>query len=302
MIIISEKIIEFGLIFIILFTPLAFGSVYVWAYSIMEITVFSMLIVFVVKKCWIHEEKISFPLFFPVIAFLALILFQMTPLHPSAMKLVSPKTYELYSRTLDRYPREMREDRGERQIIEGTQPIRQRLEVEGKTIETKKTERVFENWRTISVDPYGTRTELLKIISYLGIFFLIINFVDSKRKLMRISSVIVFSGIVVALLGIAQKVAAASKIYWFWEPLFKKDASFFGPFVNPNHFAGYMEMVIPLSLGLCIVKWRDMVKGQLRGVREFLIKIGKEEGCKLILFSFFIILMVGALFLSSSRC
>jgi len=118
---------------------------------------------------------------------------------------------------------------------------------------------------------------------------------------MRISIAIVLSGIIVALLGIAQKVAEAPKIYWFWEPLFKKDASFFGPFVNPNHFAGYIEMVIPLSIGLFISRWSYLGRGQLRGIREFLIKIGSEYGCKLILFSFFIVLMVGALFLSSSR-
>jgi O-antigen ligase len=44
-----------------------------------------------------------------------------------------------------------------------------------------------------------------------------------------------------------------------------------------------------------------MKDGQLGGMREFFIKIGNEEGCKLILFAFCIILMVAALFLSSSR-
>lgn len=297
----SDKIIEFGLIFLILFAPLAFGSVYVWAYSIMELTVFSILIVLVVRKGLIQREQLSFPLFFPIIAFLVLILLQMTPLPPRAVQLLSPKTHEIYSETLDEYPREMREDRGERQIIEGTQPLGQRLEVGGKTQKSKNAEGFFENWRTLSVYPHATRTELLKVLSYLGIFLLIINYVDSKRKLMRISTIIVFSGIIVALLGIVQKVAGAPKIYWFWEPLFKKDASFFGPFVNPNHFAGYMEMVIPLSIGLFIVKWGHLSKDKLRGTREFLITIGNEEGCKLILFSFFIVLMVGALFLSSSR-
>jgi len=296
----SDKIVEFGLIFLILFTPLAFGGVYVWAYSIMELTVFSMLIALIIKKGLIEGEPLSFPLFFPIIAFLALILFQMTPLPPQGMKLVSPKTYELYSQTLNGYPREMREDRGERGIIEGRQPLRQRLEVGGKPVKTNKTEGFFRNWRTLSVYPHATRAELLKILSYLGIFLLIVNYVDSKRKLMRISTVIVLSGVIVALLGIVQKVAGAPKIYWFWEPLFKKDASFFGPFVNPNHFAGYMEMVIPFSIGLFIVKWRHLGKKQ-RAVRDFFIAMGNEEGCKLILFSFFIVLMVGALFLSASR-
>jgi len=261
----------------------------------MEIIVYSMLIILILKKGLIQERKIFFPLFSPIIVFLALILFQIMPLPPSAIKLLSPKTHELYSQTLDGYPRKMKENGGERQIIEGTQPIGQRLEVRGKTVEGKEG-----NWRTISVDPYATRTELLKIISYLGVFLLIINYVDSKRKLMRMSAVIVFSGILVVLLGIAQKVAEAPKIYWFWEPLFKRDASFFGPFVNPNHFAGYVEMIIPLSIGLFMAKWRHLTKNQ-RGIRDFFITIGNEEGCKLVLFLFFTILIVGTLFLSSSR-
>jgi len=267
----------------------------------MEIIVLLMLIVLIVTKCWIQGRKISFPLFFPIIAFLALILFQMIPLSPPAVKLLSPKTYELYSETLDGYPKRMREDRGERKTIKSIEFRGQRSEARGEKLEPKKTKNIFENWRALSVYPHATRTELLKIVSYLGIFLLIINYVDSRRKLMRISTIIVFSGIIVALLGILQKVAAAPKIYWFWEPLFKKDASFFGPFVNPNHFAGYTEMVLPLSIGLSIVKWRHFAKKRSRGIREFFITVGNEEGCKLILFSFLIVLMVGALFLSSSR-
>jgi len=267
----------------------------------MELTVFSILVALVIKKCFIQRDPLSFPLFFPVIAFLTLVLFQMTPLPPPAVKFLSPKTYELYSDILDGYPRRRGEDRVERQIIEGRQPLRQRLDVGGKPVKANKTEGFFRNWRTLSVYPHTTRSELLKILSYLGIFLLIINYVDSRRKLMRISTIIVYSGMVVALLGIVQKDAGAPKIYWFWEPLFKKDASFFGPFVNPNHFAGYIEMVIPLSIGLLIVKWRHFAHKKLRCMREFLIKIGTDEGCKFILFSFLIVLMVGALFLSSSR-
>jgi O-antigen ligase len=266
----------------------------------MEIIVLLMLIILIFTKCWIQGRKISFPLFFPIIAFLALILFQMIPLPPPAVKLLSPKTYELYSETLDDYPNGRGSSPFELNIVRDMEFSGQRSEVRGQTLESKKTEKVFGNWRTLSVYPHATQTELLKIISYLGVFLLIINYVDSKRKLMRISAVIIFSGIVVVFLGIAQKVTEAPKIYWFWKPLFKNDASFFGPFVNPNHFAGYVEMIIPLSMGLFMAKWRHLIKNQ-RGIRDFFITIGNEEGCKLILFLFFTILMVGALFLSSSR-
>jgi len=62
-----------------------------------------------------------------------------------------------------------------------------------------------------------------------------------------------------------------------------------------------MEMVIPLSFGLFIAKWRHLGKEVHLGTREFLLRIGTEQGCRLILFSFLIVLTVGALFLSSSR-
>ena len=134
-----DNIIEFGLIFLVLFTPLVFGSVYVWAYSIMEIIVLLMLITMVVKKCLLQGEKFSFPFILPISVFLFLIFFQMAPLPPLAVKLVSPKTYELYSQTLDGYPGEMGEDRGKRQAVEGTGSIGGRLEVGGKALEGKKT-------------------------------------------------------------------------------------------------------------------------------------------------------------------
>jgi O-antigen ligase len=256
----------------------------------MEIVVFSMLIVLVVKKGLIKGRKISFPLLFPVIAFIAIVLFQMMPLPALAIKLVSPKTCELYSQTLNGYP-----------SSDGNSSAEMRPVARGQIVKGRGKRGFFQNWRTLSIRPHATRTELLKIFSYLGAFLLIINYVDSKRKFLRISVAIVVSGILIAILGIIQKVAEAPKIYWFWEALFKKDSSFFGPFVNPNHFAGYMEMVIPVAIGLFIWQWRNLVREQARGFREFFITIGSEKGCKLILFSFLILLMVGALFLSSSR-
>jgi O-antigen ligase len=64
-------------------------------------------------------------------------------------------------------------------------------------------------------------------------------------------SVVVF-GIVLALVGIAQYVFLGGliepiKIYGFWGPI--AGAASFGPFINRNHFAGWMLMALPLALG-----------------------------------------------------
>jgi len=41
-----DTIIEYGLIFLIIFTPLAFGSVHIWAYTIVEVVVLLLLLTF----------------------------------------------------------------------------------------------------------------------------------------------------------------------------------------------------------------------------------------------------------------
>lgn len=54
---------------------------------------------------------------------------------------------------------------------------------------------------------------------------------------------------VVAVLGLAQQATFNGKLLWFWTPNFFATNGF-GPFVNRNHFAGWMLLVLSLSIGL----------------------------------------------------
>ena len=67
----------------------------------------------------------------------------------------------------------------------------------------------------------------------------------SSRALFQ---VIVFTGLAVAAVGITQKGMDAKGIYGFLRPV--QTRFFTGPYVNYNHFAGYLEMAIALGLGL----------------------------------------------------
>jgi len=61
-------------------------------------------------------------------------------------------------------------------------------------------------------------------------------------------------GFILAIVGISQNYASPDKLYGV------RDASYalpFGPYINRNHFAGYMEMVIPLAIGLLISRRRS---------------------------------------------
>jgi O-antigen ligase len=63
----------------------------------------------------------------------------------------------------------------------------------------------------------------------------------------RLATALMFVGLLVALIGIIQRPFFTGKIYGFWEPTIQTNS--FGPFVNPNHFAGWMAMLLPLVLG-----------------------------------------------------
>jgi O-antigen ligase len=79
-----------------------------------------------------------------------------------------------------------------------------------------------------------------------------VAWVDKRSKLVRLLYLIVVTGTSVSIIGLVQRMVGAEKIYGFWKPLFRGDASFFGPYVNPNHFAGYMALVIPIAVILFI--------------------------------------------------
>ena len=50
---------------------------------------------------------------------------------------------------------------------------------------------------------------------------------------------LVVLGVAIGTIGLAQKATFNGKLLWFWEPMFYATNGF-GPFVNRNHFAGWM--------------------------------------------------------------
>ena len=91
-----DKFIFAGIISLLVFAPLAFGSVHVWAYSLVEIGVFSLLLLWVVNGLIAsREETLAWaktPLNLFAVLLLAFIGLQLTPLPPVLAALVSPGT------------------------------------------------------------------------------------------------------------------------------------------------------------------------------------------------------------------
>lgn len=121
---------------------------------------------------------------------------------------------------------------------------------------------------TISIDPYSTRLYLAKACMLTVVFWLVVTLVNSRRRIEWMAKVIVFSGLLQALLGVAL-MATGTTFELFFVPM--RDGRAHGTFVSPNNFAGYLELTLAMGIGLMIAKldsrpavnWRQLMHGWL---------------------------------------
>lgn len=126
---------------------------------------------------------------------------------------------------------------------------------------------------------FATRTELLKLLAYFVVFFLVTQAFRRRSELAGLAWFLMCLAFCVALLGIVQHFTSAGTIYWFKD--LNQGGDPFGPYVNRNHFAGFIELTVPVGLGMMV----------FRGVRRDVFPM----------VAVLTIVPVGALILSGSR-
>ena len=103
-----------------------------------------------------------------------------------------------------------------------------------------------------------------------------------------------------ALTGIIQKPLYAGSIYGFWEPE-SSGGSVFGPFVNRNHFAGWMLMSLPLSFALMGSGVQHAWRGVKPEWRYRILWMSSPDASRLMLLALGIAVMTLSLVLTMSR-
>ena len=102
---------------------------------------------------------------------------------------------------------------------------------------------------TLSMDAYATRFFLLRLVIALVFFAAALAFIDSQKRLKRMTLMVIIFGALMAFVGILQRLASPDAIYGM-RPT--PQAIPFGPFVNQHHFAAFMELTAGLTLGLLL--------------------------------------------------
>ena len=107
-------------------------------------------------------------------------------------------------------------------------------------------------------------------------------------------------GAILALIGIVQKPLANGLVYGFWEPQSGPGLPF-GPFVNRNHFAGWMLMALPLTLALLLAGIQRGMPPDRRGWRDRIVWLSSPEANRLVLLAGASVVMALSLVMTMSR-
>ncbi len=240
----------FGLLGLVIWLPIPFGSHRAWAWAIMEVLSFSMLSIWLIEQSRIGAPlpvvlgKLKVPLIFLAL-WLIFQLFQSFPLPVMLVKLLNPAAYEVYAYVY--------------------------LDQEFSSI-------------PLSIDSGATLGSFLKNSAYCAIFFLTLVLVDRYQRMLLLTTVLVYVGV-------------AEVFYAFWH-LCRGTTS--GTYINGNHFAGFLEIVISVTVGRFLASRRRNRKRfpswKIRVVAMLDFVMSKRS-----LFLCYIIGMLAALFFTGSR-
>ncbi|MEO6390321.1 MAG: O-antigen ligase family protein, partial [Pyrinomonadaceae bacterium] len=122
----------------------------------------------------------------------------------------------------------------------------------------------------LSFDPYSTRMVIVLLLSLLVFFAAALAFFDSRRRLKSVVTLLMLLGAAIAVLGLVQHFVSPLKIYGVREP---NQALPFGPFINRNHFAAFLVMIVPIPLALVVERAVDRDRLPLYGFAILLMVV-----------------------------
>jgi hypothetical protein len=191
------------------FGVLAFGAVYSWAYWPVAVASAGLgLWAIIVERAWLDWRVWRLAKALGIIA--VTIALQLVPLPRAALDVVSPHAAAVLSQ------------------YELAYAVRQSA------------------WDPVTLAPWDTAVALA-LFTACALLLVGTTRVVRHLSLLTLLSHLTILALVVGLAGIVQKAltpADSDLVYGFWQPQFEGEG--FGPFVNRNHYAGWVVMVLPL--------------------------------------------------------
>jgi len=244
----------------LIFSPLAFGSVETWSLGLVQILVCVSALFYFLQMQRDSSSFLTVPGLLPLLLLLAFMLVQIVPLPSSLVRIISPAVFQAYAPLIS-------------------------LNNE-------------QSWIPLTVNQKATILEFLRISCYALFYVLTVQMLREGEILRKIIKIVVWLAIGIAFLAIIQKFTSPHAIYWFRQtPL---NSGTVGPWIYHNHYAGFMEMVVPLVLALFLFYYPQVHYQE--SLRARMVSIFSLPGSNLHFFlGFGVILILASVFIALSR-
>ncbi len=255
-------------------SALAFGAVYPWAYIPLLIGCAMAGVIGWTRQAGRHNP----PLVVATVLLIAVVLGQLVPLSNRTLGKFSPATVAF----LDRYDVTT--------LASRSAVLSSLLGRETHGSETRA--------HSISINPSDTAAALVGLLAFV-VFLVGTASALTAREMRTLVVGVIGLGLGLGLIAIVQRAASPpGLIYGFWQPY--RGGNVFGPFVNRNHFAGWMLMAVPLALSDV---WLHVQRNEGAGSswRERILTLSSADGSRSILVSLAVFTMALSLVLTVSR-
>ena len=210
-------------VIIVVLSPLLFGAVHTYAYTVMTVGVLTGALLLVIQNIRKDPKSGAYQFqlpgtslnitYFILIAFL---IFQIIPLPDFLATFLSPEAHVVGKKALS---------------ASGT------LLSEGHA----------RDWFSLSPYYYPVRMSLIRFMVY-GLFFLgLTQILNSQKRIEITIFLVLITACFEALYGLAETYSGSGHIWWFSKSIYQSERDVTGTYINRNHFGGLMEMCLLLA-------------------------------------------------------
>lgn len=222
-----DKLIEWLIISLLAFMPLAFGAVEAWSEQVVVVLAAAICICFLLKLVFREDTHLVWSwAYVPAALFVLVAVFQLIPLPSGLIGAISPGTAAIKKELLGDLP---------------------------------NADSVLSSM-TLSFYTCATKHDLRLILSVAAVFFVVVNVWRTTEQIKRLLAAIAIIGGSIAVLALAQDLFGNGKIYWFVPSV--GEQAYSGPFINHSHYGQFMNLSIGAALGLILVKIHEAFTGR----------------------------------------
>jgi len=233
-----DTAIEWLLVALLAFMPLAFGVVHAWSEEVVIVLSGAVVVCFLLKFLVHRGQKLIWSwAYVPIGLFLFVVVLQLVPLPAQLVSVISPNTAALKTELL------------------GTLP-------EADTLLKSMS---------LSFYPNATKHDLRLVLAVAAVFVVVLNVFRRPDQIKRLLMAITVIGGVIAAITLAQNIFGNGKIYWFVPTRYGGAHS--GSFVNHSNYGQFMNLSIGAALGWLCVKLHESFAGKKvtpAGIVEYL--------------------------------